>query len=157
MFRENIGENLREIRKKKGRLSVARIVDRINDYGYELSADTYYKWERGTRKPPCDAIPYIAKALGVSEQDIVDDYLKTNACRVKTRAALAGKFRAAMGGRMDGARERLVGLLTGVEEASLRLAMDAIGQRYPDFEAYLQAECGVDQTALARLRELYLE
>ena len=51
MFRENIGENLREIRKKKGRLSVARIVDRINDYGYELSADTYYKWERGTRKP----------------------------------------------------------------------------------------------------------
>ena len=47
MFRENIGENLREIdiridTKKKGRLSVARIVDRINDYGYELSADTYY-------------------------------------------------------------------------------------------------------------------
>ena len=70
MFRENIGENLREIRKKKGRLSVARIVDRINDYGYELSADTYYKWERGTRKPPCDAIPYIAKALGVSENMI---------------------------------------------------------------------------------------
>ena len=70
MFRENVGENLREIRKKKGRLSVARIVDRINDYGYELSADTYYKWERGTRKPPCDAIPYIAKALGVSENMI---------------------------------------------------------------------------------------
>ena len=70
VFRENIGENLREIRKKKGRLSVARIVDKINDYGYELSADTYYKWERGTRKPPCDAIPYIAKALGVSENMI---------------------------------------------------------------------------------------
>lgn len=70
MFRENIGENLREIRKKKGRISVARIVDKINDYGYELSADTYYKWERGTRKPPCDAIPYIAKALGVSENMI---------------------------------------------------------------------------------------
>ena len=51
VFRENIGENLREIRKKKGRLSVARVVDKINDYGYELSADTYYKWERGTRKP----------------------------------------------------------------------------------------------------------
>lgn len=67
MFRENIGENLREIRKSNGRLSVARLVDRINDYGYELSADTYYKWERGTRKPPCDAIPYIARALGVSE------------------------------------------------------------------------------------------
>lgn len=67
VFRENIGENLREIRKKKGKISVARIVDRMNDYGYELSADTYYKWERGTRKPPCDAIPYIAKALDVSE------------------------------------------------------------------------------------------
>ena len=70
MFRENIGENLREIRKSKGRLSVARVVDKINDYGYELSADTYYKWERGTRKPPCDAIPYIAKALDVSENMI---------------------------------------------------------------------------------------
>ena len=70
MFRENIGENLREIRKKKGRLSVARVVDKINDYGYDLSADTDYKWERGTRKPPCDAIPYIAKALDVSENMI---------------------------------------------------------------------------------------
>lgn len=67
VFRENIGENLREIRKRSGRMSVAKVVDRINDYGYELSSDTYYKWERGTRKPPCDAIPYIARALGVSE------------------------------------------------------------------------------------------
>lgn len=70
MFRENVGENLREIRKSQKGLSVAKIVDKMNDNGYELSADTYYKWERGTRKPPCDAIPYIAQALGVSENKI---------------------------------------------------------------------------------------
>ena len=67
LFRENIGENLRLLRKKRTDLSVAKIVDIINDNGYEISADTYYKWERGTRKPPCEAIPYIAQALGTSE------------------------------------------------------------------------------------------
>lgn len=67
MFRENIGENLREIRKKDKTLSVVKIVDRMNEEGYGLSVDTYYKWERGTRKPPCDAIPFLAQALGVSE------------------------------------------------------------------------------------------
>lgn len=70
MFRENIGENLRRIRKEIKGVSVARIVDIINENGYELSVDTYYKWERGTRKPPCDAIPYIAQALGISEHMI---------------------------------------------------------------------------------------
>lgn len=67
LFRENIGENLRLLRKNRRGLSVAKIVDIINDNGYELSVDTYYKWERGTRKPPCEAIPYIAQALGTSE------------------------------------------------------------------------------------------
>ena len=70
MFRENIGENLRRIRKSHTGLSVAKVVDKINENGYELSVDTYYKWERGTRKPPCDAIPYIAEAFGISENII---------------------------------------------------------------------------------------
>lgn len=70
MFQENIGENLRRIRKSHTGLRVAKVVDMINENGYELSVDTYYKWERGTRKPPCDAIPYIAEALGTSENII---------------------------------------------------------------------------------------
>ena len=67
MFRENIGENLRNLRKQYAGLSVAKVVDKINESGYEVSADTYYKWERGTRKPPCEAVPYIAQALGTTE------------------------------------------------------------------------------------------
>lgn len=70
MFHENIGENLRRIRKESKGWSVAKVVDIINENGYELSVDTYYKWERGTRKPPCDAIPYIAQAFGISEHTI---------------------------------------------------------------------------------------
>ena len=70
MFRENIGENLREIRKQDKTLSVVKIVDKMNEDGYGLSVDTYYKWERGTRKPPCDAIPFLARALGVSESQL---------------------------------------------------------------------------------------
>ena len=46
---------------------MAKVVDKINESGYEVSADTYYKWERGTRKPPCEAVPYIAQALGTTE------------------------------------------------------------------------------------------
>lgn len=70
VFRENIGENLRRIRKENKGMRVSEVVDIINENGYELSVDTYYKWERGTRKPPCDAIPYIAQALGISEHII---------------------------------------------------------------------------------------
>lgn len=70
MFRENIGENLRRIRHSRRGLSVAAVVDIINANGYEMSVDTYYKWERGTRKPPCEAIPYIAQALETTEEKI---------------------------------------------------------------------------------------
>lgn len=70
MYRENIGENLRRIRHNRRGLSVAAVVDIINANGYEMSVDTYYKWERGTRKPPCEAIPYIAQALKTTEEMI---------------------------------------------------------------------------------------
>lgn len=99
----------------------------------------------------------ILKTLGVSDADILADYMKTNECRKNTRAALTEKFRAALGGQMDLARQRLVALMTGVEERGLRLSMDAIADRYPSFEAYLLAEYGIDAPALARLREMYLE
>ena len=78
VFRENIGENLRRIRKENKGMRVSEVVDIINENGYELSVDTYYKWERGTRKPPCDAIPYIAQALGISEHIIF--HLHEEAC-----------------------------------------------------------------------------
>lgn len=70
MICENIGENIRSLRNRQGKCSAVKVVDRINALGYEVSLDTYYKWERGVRQPPSDAIPFLAKVFGVSETTI---------------------------------------------------------------------------------------
>lgn len=70
MIRENIGENIRSLRKRQGKCSALKVVDQINALGYEVSLDTYYKWERGVRQPPSDVIPFLAKVFAVSETTI---------------------------------------------------------------------------------------
>ena len=100
----------------------------------------------------------ILKALGASDEVAMEDYLRTNECRRKTRAALALKFQEALGdGEFTEEQERIIGMFGGVEEKGLRLAMDAIRERYPSFEAYFEAEYGLDEEKLARLRGQYLE
>ena len=100
----------------------------------------------------------ILKALGASDDVAMEDYLRTNECRRKTRAALALKFQEALGdGEFTEEQERIIGMFGGVEEKGLRLAMDAIRERYPSFEAYFEAEYGLDEEKLARLRGQYLE
>lgn len=99
----------------------------------------------------------ILRTLGVSDADIMADYLKTNECRMRTRAALTEKFRAALGGQMDLARRRMVDLMTGVEADGLRMSMEAIDRRYPAFADYLQAEYSIGPAQLERLRAMYLE
>lgn len=99
----------------------------------------------------------ILKTLGVSDEDVMADYLQTNVCRAQSRAALQEKFAAALGGQLDESRRRLVGLLTGVEAEALQLTMDAIRGKYLRFEDYLLAEYGIDEQMLARLRRMYLE
>lgn len=101
------------------------------------------------------AAALILLALGVSRQDVMADYLLTNTCRAATRAQLREKFAAAMGSTPD--RDAVVDLFTGVRPESLELALDAIDQRYPTFEAYLQDQYGIDAAGLEKLRQLYLE
>ena len=113
MFRENIGENLRRIRKSHTGLSVAKVVDKINENGYELSVDTYYKWERGTRKPPCDAIPYIAEAFGISENIIFHLH---ESCKNETENQL----------------DYLEGLYSSMEKRDQNLIQDLILRLYGD-------------------------
>lgn len=101
------------------------------------------------------AAALILLALGVSRQDVMEDYLLTNTCRAATRAELGEKFAAAMGNTP--ARDAVVNLFTGVQRESLELALDAIDQRYPSFEAYLQDQYGIGAAGLEKLRQMYLE
>jgi len=56
---------LRALREKKG-LTVEEMVDLMQHHGFRLSVMGYYTWERATRQINLNAIPAIAKALGVS-------------------------------------------------------------------------------------------
>lgn len=100
----------------------------------------------------------ILKALGASDETVMEDYLRTNDCRRKTRAGIALKFEAALGdGALTEQQERIIGMFGGVEPEGLNLAMNAIRAAYPSFEAYFEAEYGLTKEKLAHLRELYLE
>lgn len=99
----------------------------------------------------------ILKSLGVSDDDIIEDYMKTNKCTRHTRAALTEKFYASAGGQLNSVHKKLVDCLVGVEADNLRLAINAISERYDTFEDYLNAEYGVDGPMLAQMRETYLE
>lgn len=101
------------------------------------------------------AAALILLALGVSRQDVMADYMLTNTCRAATRAELREKFAAAMGD--SPASTALVDLFTGVQAESLQLALDAIDQRYPTFEAYLEDQYGINAAGLEKLRQMYLE
>ena len=99
------------------------------------------------------AAALILLALGVSREDVVRDYLITNECRVRSRAALAKKLEPALGSRA----RQYADVIGGVSLDSIETVLRGIGEKYPSFESYLEAECGVTPTALARIREQYLE
>lgn len=96
----------------------------------------------------------ILLALGVDRETVIQDYLVTNTCRPKSRqkvAKLLERFFAP-----ERAQE-LAALAAGVQRSSIERALDAIGKRYPRFEDYLAAECGVQAETLAKIRAMYLE
>lgn len=99
------------------------------------------------------AAALILLALGVAREDVVRDYLLTNDCRARSRTALVKKLEPALGARAA----EYADVIGGVRQSSIDTTLDAIERRYPSFEAYLEAECGVTPAALARIREQYLE
>ena len=65
-----LANQMRVIRQKSGK-SLYQIVERMAKYGWPVSVAAYRHWENGTRKPPIDALPYIAKALGVKLHELL--------------------------------------------------------------------------------------
>lgn len=99
------------------------------------------------------AAALIMRALGVSRADCMADYLITNTCR-KNNVAMLTALLAQKISAEDAAK--YAPLLAGVKAESLALSLDAIDAKYPDFEAYLAAECGVSAVALCKMRADYL-
>ena len=100
------------------------------------------------------AAALILLSLGVSREDVVRDYLITNTCRARSRAEIAAQLEPALGAERAAF---YAGVIGGVRRESIELSLDAIAQRYPTFEEYLGAECGVTPDMLAHIREQYLE
>lgn len=101
------------------------------------------------------AVAMLHHALGVHADDIMADYLMTNAAgRVEARiAAGASQIRDRYGAIDD----ETVRTLMGVEESYLAEAFKAIRERHGDLDTYLAEVLEVDAPRVAALRQRYLE
>ena len=63
-------ERLRTLREK-AKLTAEQAAEAVSEAGFAVAKRTYYGWEGGTRQPPFDALPAIAKALGQSIRSIM--------------------------------------------------------------------------------------
>ena len=64
---ETFGKRLKELRKKSG-LNQSQLAEKIG-----VSLLTLFRWEKGERTPRLEDIKALAKALGVSEADLLNE------------------------------------------------------------------------------------
>ena len=89
----------------------------------------------------------LLRALGVEEDDIVADYLRSNDAIDTLRSRMSAQY----GQVVDLSDE-----LLGVNEEYYRVAMQTVDDQYGSFEQYLDA-LGLDSGALGRLRGRLLD
>lgn len=100
------------------------------------------------------AAALILLALGVPREQVRQDYLLTNACRVEVIGRMTQRL-APRFGEADAAE--LAQLLCGVQEESLNLALDAIESRYATYEAFFEEEYGITPQLREKLYAMYLQ
>ena len=96
----------------------------------------------------------VLKILGVSDEDIYDDYMKTLEERKEANVKIIEKYRAM------GLNENQLAALTmmyGVKPEYLSAAFDAMGEEYGSFENYIEHGLGISAEHVERIREFYLE
>ena len=89
----------------------------------------------------------LLRAIGVTEDDIVADYLRSNDAIGTLRSRMSAQYGQAVNLSDD---------LLGVDEEYYRVAMDAVEHHYGSFEDYLGA-LGLDSGAVGRLRGRLLD
>lgn len=101
------------------------------------------------------AVALVQRLLGVHEDDVMADYLLTNAAgRIEERIA-AGVFRTME--RYASHDADTVRALWGVEESYLATTFAAIGEQHGTIEAYAEAVLGLDAAGQERLKANYVE
>ena len=100
----------------------------------------------------------VLSALGVSFDQIMEDYLLSNHYRRAENEKLLQMVRGLVGDAKNEqiALERVQGLLV-VKETSLQAAFDELVDRHGSVEGYLTGELGFSQDSLERLRDDLLE
>ena len=91
------------------------------------------------------AAALILHALGVSREQVMEDYLLTNAHYQRPVAAVAGRL-----------PEEALEVLWRVQEPFLDAAMDLVDRDHGGMDRYLAEVLGMDRAARARLAERYL-
>ncbi|MBP3700575.1 MAG: tyrosine-protein phosphatase, partial [Lachnospiraceae bacterium] len=93
----------------------------------------------------------IMMALGMSEDDMIREYLLSNVYLKDVNDAICQSA-----GIPEEERECLVPML-GVVEENIRLSLTAIQERYDSYESFMEAEYGIDETVRQKLRRMYCE
>jgi protein-tyrosine phosphatase len=92
------------------------------------------------------ACALILKALGVSDDLVVEDYLLTNRFYRRTEAGLSNEL-----------PEAVRGVLGTVEASFLKASLDTVRSDYGDLEAYFEAGLGIGARERSALEERYLD
>ncbi len=95
------------------------------------------------------AAALILRALGVSDEQIIADYMLTNVLRPKTREFFMKKYAEYLPGEN---MEEITQSILGVELDMIETALKVIDEKYPDFEEYLEKECDVTADMLSEMR-----
>ena len=90
------------------------------------------------------AAALLLTALGVDEEQIMEDYLLTNQL-FKRPVSIFGNM-----------SEEVLDALWRVQPSYLMASVDTVRNRYDSLDSYLTQELGVDRAARERLAELYL-
>jgi protein-tyrosine phosphatase len=101
------------------------------------------------------AVAVLQRILGVHPDDVMADYLLTNAASKLDERIALGAFKDMP--RYAAFDADAVRALWGVEEAYLQATLDSIEARHSSFDAYLAEVLGIDQAAQDALRGAYLE
>ena len=95
----------------------------------------------------------IEHILGVSDEDIFEDYLYTNECIKEDVKQLLGQF-VSSGSAVS---KEAVMLLFTAQKQFLAAAFDEIDKQFGSFDGYLENVLGADSEMRRRLKDKYLE
>lgn len=95
----------------------------------------------------------ILLALGVDEETVIDDYLKSNDYRAKSNEKLLDMCKDYL---KDDKMKNLIKDILGVDKEFLLLSIKTIKDKYSSFDEYFKFEYGLDEELMKKLRNEYL-